>query len=580
MIQTFAKIWEFSKKRHSLLVKGFVCSFLRSVFGITQLLAVILTIYALTGEAEVRDSLKWVIVLTIICVVSNFITSYVEQVSSVEAGFFMTGDKRVAVGNILRKVPLGYFNDTSIGKITATLTTSLAWVEMGACMAIVMLVSGIFGAVAMFLAMMIYDWRIGMIAGVGMVVYLLVVNWQMKISRKHSPMLQIAQSRLAEAALTFLQGIKVTRAFSFREGDARLKHAVDGSCDANIGLTRKSMPSQFAANLTIAIFESFILMATLYLGVVSKDNTIVKTVVLIIYSFMVYASLNQAGSVLSMIGLLDSGISEIEKLEKVEQLNLVTPKQEVKSNEITFENVSFSYGENEVLRDISTTIKPQSFTAVIGPSGSGKTTLCQLIPRFRDVSSGVVRIGGADIRHMENDELMKKISMVFQKVYLFEDTILNNIRFGKPYATLEEVRAAAKAARCDDFIMALPDGYETRVEEGGNSLSGGEKQQISIARAILKDSPIIILDEATSALDAENEHEILQAIDELTRNKTVIMIAHRIKSVQKADHIIAVENGRIVQEGTHEQLIKQEGLYADFITARKEAVGWKLGQKE
>lgn len=239
-------------------------------------------------------------------------------------------------------------------------------------------------------------------------------------------------------------------------------------------------------------------------------------------------------------------------------------------------NVTFSYGENEVLHNISTTIKPQSFTAVIGPSGSGKTTLCQLIPRFRDVTAGNVRIGGADIRHMEMEELMKKVSMVFQKVYLFEDTILNNIRFGKPDATLEEVREAAKAARCDDFIMALPNGYDTMVEEGGSNLSGGEKQRISIARAMLKDAPIVILDEATSALDAENEHEILAAIDELTHNKTVIMIAHRIQSVQKADHIIAVDRGRIVQEGTHEELIQKKGLYADFIAARTEAVGWKL----
>lgn len=236
-------------------------------------------------------------------------------------------------------------------------------------------------------------------------------------------------------------------------------------------------------------------------------------------------------------------------------------------------NVTFSYGENEVLHNISTTIKPQSFTAVIGPSGSGKTTLCQLIPRFRDVTAGNVRIGGADIRYMEMEELMKKVSMVFQKVYLFEDTILNNIRFGKPDATLEEVREAAKAARCDDFIMALPNGYDTMVEEGGSNLSGGEKQRISIARAMLKDAPIVILDEATSALDAENEHEILAAIDELTHNKTVIMIAHRIQSVQKADHIIAVDRGRIVQEGTHEELIQKKGLYADFIAARTEAVG-------
>ena len=226
---------------------------------------------------------------------------------------------------------------------------------------------------------------------------------------------------------------------------------------------------------------------------------------------------------------------------------------------------------------IDTAIKAGSFTAIIGPSGSGKTTLCQLIPRFFEVKKGRILIGGADIRHIPTEELMSKISVVFQKVYLFEDTILNNIRFGKPTATLEEVRAAAKAARCDDFIMALPEGYDTLVQEGGNNLSGGEKQRISIARAILKDAPIIILDETTSALDTENEHEVLAAIEELTENKTVIMIAHRIKTVEKADHIIAIENGRIVQEGTHKELLHRTGIYADFIHAREKASGWKLG---
>ena len=225
---------------------------------------------------------------------------------------------------------------------------------------------------------------------------------------------------------------------------------------------------------------------------------------------------------------------------------------------------------------ISTVIQPKSLTAIIGPSGSGKTTLCQLIPRFRDVSSGSITIGGADVRNIPAGELMGKISMVFQNVFLFEDTILNNIRFGKPDATLEEVRQAAVAARCDEFIMALPDGYSTMVTEGGSSLSGGEKQRISIARAILKNAPIIILDEATSALDAENEHEILAAIEELTKNKTVIMIAHRIPSIKRADHIIAIRDGHIVQEGTHEELYAENGLYADFIAARKQAAGWVL----
>ena len=576
MIGIFSKIWDFSKDRHASLVKALVFSFIRSVFGITQILAIILTINVLMGEADAKSGVIKIIILTVICIAGNFITSYVEQTSTLETGFFMIGDKRVEVGNLLRRVPLGFFNQSSSGRITATLTSTLTGVEAASTMVMIGIISGLFSSFAMFIFMMFYDWRIGLVTGAGMVVYLAVVGWQMKVSRKHSPALQEAQTELAESALTFLQGIKVTKAFSFRNGDRRLKKSIQGSCDANIGLTSVSMPSQYVGYLTIVAFESAILILSLYFCFVTKDISTVKTIVLLIFSFIVYASLNQAGSMLGFIGLLDTGIREIGEIENAEKLKEEQPAESAGADEIELEDVSFSYGDREVLHHISTVIRPHSLTAVIGPSGSGKTTLCQLIPRFRDVTGGRILIGGADVRHIPYEELMKKISMVFQNVYLFEDTILNNIRFGKPDATLEEVRVAAKAARCDDFIMALPKGYDTMVEEGGSSLSGGEKQRISIARAMLKDAPVIILDEATSALDAENEHEILAAIDELTKDKTVIMIAHRIKTVEKADHIIAISDGRIVQEGTHESLIREKGMYADFIKIRQKASGWKL----
>ena len=576
MTGTFLKIWDYSKKRHPDLIKALLFAFLRSVFGITQLFAVIITIDVLTGNTKAGPAIYWIISLTLICIIGNFVTSYIEQTSTMKIGFFMIGDKRVDVGNVLRRVPLGFFNDSSTGQIAATLTTTLSGVESAAVMSMIGIVSGLFQTITLFIFMMFYEWHIGLLSGAGMIVYLLVVNWQMKVSRKNAPDLQKAQNDLAESALTFLQGIKVTKAFSFLKGDTRLKESIQGSSDANIRLTNKSMPSQFAAHLTIAVFESAILMTVLYFCFITKELSLSKTIILIIFSFMVYASLNQAGSMLSMIGLLDSGLSEVDKIENAEQLKCMDPEQKSVSNEIVFDHVSFSYGDHEVLHDISTTIRQNAFTAVIGPSGSGKTTFCQLIPRFRDVSSGTITIGGADIRHMKYEDLMSKISMVFQNVYLFEDTIFNNIRFGKPDATLEEVRKAAKAARCDEFIMNLPNGYDTYVSESGSSLSGGEKQRISIARAMLKDAPIIILDEATSALDAENEHEILAAIDELTKNKTVIMIAHRIKSVKEADKILAIENGYIVQEGTHEQLKNEKGLYQDFINAREQATGWQL----
>lgn len=576
MINSLQKIWNFSKKRQGSILTALVFLFLEGLLMMMKMWAVIYALDVLTGKRTVKEGIMGIGIMTIVCIVGTFFSSYVSQITSVKTGYGMVGDKRLSFGELLKNVHLGFFNDASVGKINAVLATTLSEIEAGASMALISVASGFLGAVAVAIGVLIYDWRIGVITVAGMIFYLVIVDWQIKISRKDAPARQKAQSTLSQTAISFLQGIKVTKAFSFKNGDVKLKEAIQGSCQENVRLSSRAMPSQTASQLCISLFETAILAGALFFYFQSDVFKVDKVIVIMVISFMAYASLNQAGSILSMIGILDNALKDTEDLEKTEKITCIQPIEKIKSTEIVFEHVSFAYDNNKVLHNISTTIKPGSFTAVIGPSGSGKSTFCQLIPRFWDVSSGTIRIGGADIRHVEMPELMEKISMVFQKVYLFEDTILNNIRFGKPDATLEEVRAAAKAARCDEFIMALPDGYETRITEGGGSLSGGEKQRISIARAILKDAPIVILDEATSALDAENEHIVLEAIDELTRNKTVIMIAHRMKSICNADHIIVIEKGEIVQEGVHEELIAEDGVYTRFMSEHREAAGWKV----
>lgn len=575
MINTFKKIWTFGKARKKYFISALLADIVRSFLGVTQLFAVMTAIDAVFGREQ--KAVQKLIILTAVCIAGSFVTSYIEQTSAMKAGFLMTADKRISLGEMLRRVPLGVLNDMSGGRIAASMTTTLQGVETGATMSLIYVVSGLFSSVAMLVFMLVYDIRTGLIAGVGIVCYLAVVAVQMKISQKNAPALTAAQNKLSYSILTFLQGIRVTKAFSFKESSQDTDKAIEESCKANLKLTDISMPAQFISHIVIAVFEAAIMFEGIYMCAVTGEISFSYAVILIIFSFMEYASLNQAGSALSMIGMLDSAIEEITELEKCEKLTEYEPVMSAQGKEIVFDRVSFSYGENEVLRNISTTIREGEITAVIGPSGSGKTTLCQLIPRFRDVSSGTVSIGGTDVRHMRYEEIMQKISMVFQRVYLFEDTVMNNIRFGKPDASDEEVYTAAKAARCDEFIRKLPNGYNTILSEGGSSLSGGEKQRISIARAMLKNSPIVILDEATSALDAENEQEILAALGELTKGKTVIMIAHRINTIKNADHIIAIENGQIVQEGTHTELISQKGLYADFIAARQKAAGWMLG---
>lgn len=571
MIQTLSKIWSFALNRRAELLRALMFAFLRSAFAAFQLYAVACTIDALTGQANVQKTAIIAAICALICVVGTYLTSYHEQTATMRAGFFMTADKRISLGKLLRRLPLGFFSVSSTGRVAATLTTTLSGVETASVMTMVGVISGLFNALVLLVFVLFFDVRIGLLAGAGTIAYLLVVAWQIRVSRKNAPSLQTALTRLANAALTFFQGIKVTKAFSVQNGDRELKSAIEGSRSANLLLTNLSMPSQFAAAIVVAIFESAILLFAV-VGNYDAGNT----VLLMVFSFMVYGALSQAGSMLSMIGMLDSAISEVEDIECVSPLETFAPQQHPDDNEIVFDHVSFAYGENEVLHDVSFRIPQHSLTALVGPSGSGKTTLCQLIPRFHDATKGKITIGGADIRSIPEEELMRRVSMVFQRVYLFEDTIANNIRFGKPDAADAEVIAAAKAARCHDFIAKLPNGYDTPVGEGGCTLSGGEKQRISIARAMLKDAPIIILDEATSALDAENEQEIIAAIDELTKNKTVIMIAHRMKTVRNADNIIVLKDGKIAQQGRHETLLQQQGIYADFVHAREKAAGWQI----
>ena len=575
MIRTIKTLWEFSEHQHKTFAITLIMSLVRAFIGVTQFMAIMLAVDVIINDAKVEPAITKIIILTVLCAVGSFATSYYEHSGSVAVGFYMTSDKRIGLGDFLKRLPLGFFSDNTSGEIVATLTTTLSGIETGAAMAMITTVSGIFSSFAMFVAVCFYEWHVGVITGIGMAVYLLTVDLQMRVSEKNAPFLQKAQSKLAAATLTFLQGIKVTKTFSVKEGNDELNEAIKGSEDANINLTNKTMPSQFLSRFVIAIFEIMIIACTLWQH--NEGNiSLVKTIMLLVFSFVVYISLNQAGSVLSMIGLLDSGLKAIGEVEASEQMKWSDKPLPMGNNEISLESVSFSYGNNEVLHNVSATIKENSLTAIIGPSGSGKTTLCELIPRFHDIDSGSIKIGGVDIRDADYEELMRRISMVFQRVYLFEDTIYNNIAFGKPGASIDDVRAAAKAARCDEFIEALPNGYNTVLDEGGSSLSGGEKQRISIARAILKDSPIIIMDEATAALDAENEHEILAAIEALTQNKTVIMIAHRIKSIRNADHIIAIKDGRVIQDGNPNELSKQDGLYRDFLRSREEISGWTI----
>ena len=307
-------------------------------------------------------------------------------------------------------------------------------------------------------------------------------------------------------------------------------------------------------------------------GTMSLTNCII----MIIASFMIYASLEGANGYTSLLRTVDFCVEKAKAILSSEQMELEGSKEVPSNLDIKAEHISFSYEKKKIIDDVSFTIPEKTVTAIVGPSGGGKSTVAKLIARFWDVTEGEITLGGRNLKDYNYDTLMKNFSFVFQKVYLFKDTIANNIRFGTPEASMEQVIDAAKKAQCHEFIMRLPNGYDTVIGEEGVNLSGGERQRLSIARAIMKDAPIIILDEATSNVDPENESELMEAIDELTKNKTIIMIAHRLKTVEHADQILVVENGKITQRGTHKELLASKGIYRDFIQSRQKAVSWKI----
>ena len=298
-------------------------------------------------------------------------------------------------------------------------------------------------------------------------------------------------------------------------------------------------------------------------------------ITMLMASFMIFEALDSAGIYTALLKIIGRGVDLANEILEIKQMDIDGEEIKPENRDIHLEHVSFAYENRKIIDDVTLDIKEKTTTAIVGPSGGGKTTITSLIARFWDVGEGEVTLGGRNVKEYSFDSLMENFSFVFQRVYLFEDTIAN-IRFGKPEASMDEVIAAAKKARCHDFIMSLPDGYDTVVAEGGATLSGGEKQRIAIARAIMKDAPIIILDEATANVDPENEKELTEAIENLTNEKTIIMIAHRLKTVRHADQIVVIDKGRIVQQGKHEELMRQDGIYRNFVSGRKKAVSWKI----
>ena len=578
MYGTLKKIFAFAGSKEGLLKKSLLFALLSGLFAALQFAALFIVVEALVSDN--RDSRFIWISLGIMAVslVGRIITTYFSTMEQTETGYCMVAEKRIHIGDRLRYIPMGYFNKNSIGNITAIVTTTLGDVENSAARVLVSVLGGFFNSVALVIVLVVFDWRIGLIAAVGVLLYLAAAELALRKSERLSGVRQHTQESLVESVLEYIQGMGIVKAFGMEKDSTQsIDSAIKASCRDNLKLTKASVPYDALKQVVVRVFSVLLLLASIYFWL-NGSLSLAYGVILVIASFMVFNDLENAGNMASLLQMLAASMDMANSIDDTPVMDEKGADVVSASSEIIFDNVDFSYADRKILDHVSFTIPAGTTTAIVGPSGSGKTTMCNLIARFWDVDAGRITVGGKDVRDFKLDSLMKNIGMVFQNVYLFADSIENNIKFGCPDATHEQVVEAAKKACCHEFISALTDGYDTVIGEGGGTLSGGEKQRISIARAILKDAPIIILDEATSSVDPENEEELQRAIAELTHDKTIIMIAHRLKTVRGADQILVLDDSHIVQRGTHAELIQQKGLYADFVSERQEAIGWKLAQ--
>lgn len=576
MFDAYRRFFAFAGKQAGTWKKGLVFEFLRSIFEAFQFIALLIVLRALV-EQNVTAATAWVAFGTMaVSVAGAALFWYLAHNSEGQANYRMCGDKRIHIGERMKYMPMGYFNSQSLGALTAAATTTMEEIEGMSFAVIARTVVGIIRTLVFTVAILCLDWRVGIVFLLGALLFLWVNAGLLKKSRQLSPERIHAQTALVDAALEYIQGMSVVRAFrGSRAAEKTMNEAIGQTEQKNFKLERKRIPYNVLEQivLRVAAVAAILLSVWLFLhGSMSLFTCLMMTV----SAFLVYSELESAGEMFFMLPMIDASISQVDAIDQAPRMDEGGSVRTPQSRDITFDHVDFSYGERKIIQDVSFTVPEGTTTAIVGPSGSGKTTLTSLMARFWDVDSGSVKLGGIDVKDYALDSLMSNFSMVFQTVYLFNDSIENNIKFGKPDATHEEVVAAAKAARCHDFISALPEGYDTVIGEGGATLSGGERQRLSIARAMLKDAPVVILDEATANVDPENEADLQEAIEALTGGKTIIMIAHRLKTVRRANQILVLEHGRITQRGTHDQLVQEPGIYADFIRTRQKAVNWKI----
>ena len=545
-------------------------SYITSFFkGIMMKAPLIICFLAINFFMENRMDWEKCLYLGIAMVLSVVLEAILEHVTNVlqsAAGYKVFADLRLRLGDHLRKLPMGYFTEGNIGKISSVLATDMVFIEEN-CMGVLSeLVSFMISQGLMVAMMFVMDYRLGLLALIVVCAFVIIGNLMLKVSLRHSVIKQEGAEALTEEVLDFAEGIGIIKSYNMLgDKSKRLSNEFAKSCKESIDFEMAYCPWSRALYLAFGIGTAAVLALTALLYNAGEISN-VYMVGMALFLFDMFVAIKSYYGQMARLTVTEASLNRIEEVFAAKELADEGKKAfNISETEIEYDNVCFGYTEKEVLKDVSFKVNRGEMTALVGPSGGGKSTIASLLARFWDIKSGRILVNGEDIRNVPLGNLMDRISMVFQRVYLFQDTVYNNIAIGRPDATREEVEEAAKKARCYDFIMQLPDGFNTVIGEGGASLSGGEKQRISIARCILKDAPIVILDEATASVDADNERAIQEAISELCKDKTLLVIAHRLKTIKDADRILVVNGGKIVESGNHTKLMELNGMYAHMV---------------
>ncbi|EMB44678.1 ABC transporter ATP-binding protein [Treponema denticola] len=577
MLKVIRKFFAFcGEENRRKFITSIRLNVIQALFEALKIPAIAVMIRALmNGTVDTKDILLSLGIMLISIAGSGLLKSKAVMLQT-EGGYDTCAKKRVEIAEHMRYLPMGYFNANSLGQITSITTNIMESLENIATRVVMLVCDGLLTTSLIVVMLFFFDWRIACVLLCGFSLFLFA-NSRLRIaSEKVSGKKIRADERLVEKVLEYLQGMTEVKAYRLTGVKSKeLNEAISENSKINIDMEMTLVPrialQSFIAKLTGVSMVAF---SCAFYCAGSMDA--LTAVVMVISAFIIYTSLETAGQYSSLLRVVDMSVDRAQEILNTPQMDISGETIEPAVRDIVAQDIAFSYEKRKIIDGISLKIPEKTTTAIVGPSGGGKTTLVNLLARFWDVDSGTVMLGDRNVKDYDMDSLMTNFSFVFQSVYLFHDTIANNIRFGQSGAPMEDVIAAAKKACCHDFISSLPQGYDTVVGEGGASLSGGEKQRISIARAMMKNAPVIFLDEATANVDPENENELMRAIHALTAEKTVIMIAHRLKTVERADQIIVVDHGKIVQQGTHAELMEQDGIYRNFIGERREAASWKV----